>query len=191
MNYQRGMDLALWVDAHADMDVIVRLALVVGEFNEEGEWIAEPPDFTRLYEETGRLIGIVDGFLYLDHPADSTSMPIPQVIQMIREFTDKTDERPWGMVVTCVGATASPHPVDPALIAEIEVDHAGVGRQRADAQRVAHEEKTRHIDHIVSTEPCCLCGRMVQSGDGGYYVLAPDSGLGESGDPRYVPIGPT
>jgi hypothetical protein len=183
------MDLAAWVHAHVGADVIVRLALVYSEETEDGEQADHVIDFDRVYEETGRLIGIVDGLLYLDYPTNPTSMPIPLVIAGIRERIDGRAPR-YG-ITAGGGFVSAPLPFDPAHVVEIVLDRDGIGRQRALADRRESEEALALIRGIVATQPCCLCGRMVQPEDAGYEVVAPDTGLGEEGDPWYVPIGPT
>jgi len=188
--YQRGMDLGPWAAENAGVDVIVRCATILGEFDKDGNYEPGPPNFDELDEQTGRLVGFVDGFLYLDDPSSPTSMPLPVLIQAIRELTAELGEPPWLGVMQADGYGAAPRQNDPALVAEIEVDHEGVGRRQAEEQRLEYERERTLINHVVDTQPCYLCGRMVERGKEPYEVLGPDSGRGEEGDLDYIPCDP-
>jgi hypothetical protein len=186
VTYRRGMDLKSWVNEHAGEDVIVRCALDNSEFDAEGNDVRDQPDFDRLHQEAGRLIGLVDGLLYLDRPAGPTSLPLPDVIRAIKDFKAHTGAPPWPGVMAGEGGTAATHYVDPAVVLEIDVDHGGVSR-RAEGEHREVERDLQSLNHVVDTQPCYLCGRMVQPGEEPYDILGPESGLGEEGDPDGIP----
>jgi len=181
------MDLGAWVEAHAGADVIVQVALALDRKTATGNRLADAQHDEQLSEETGRLIGIVDGMLYLDRPTYPSSVSVPEVIALIEQSIKERGTPPYGVFAS----GASPTPIAPSRVTEIELDRKGVGRQRFEQRRAESARERAFIRHLVATEPCCVCGRVVQPGDGGYDILGPGSRRGDEGDPDSIPVAAT
>lgn len=190
MDYQKGMDLWSWANAHAGLDVIIRCAIDDQEAGVDGEVVAGWMAFDRLDEQTGRMVGMVDGLLYVDRPTSPSSMPVSRVMEDIRQWIEQTGEPPWCMVAVGDGGSAGVSSVDPALIMSIALDEQGIERQRANEQQIEYDRELALLKKLGASEPCCLCGRMLQAEET-YDILGPDTGQGDEGEPGYIPIGST